>query len=377
MDYTKIYYCYYSNLKPSPQVRESFFDLQLFAGEKTEEATPKRKSEARQKGQVAKSSEFNSAFILLLAFFSLKILAPAMYDESLKLMEHFFTMTPQADFTIITAEDLFIDFSLAFLKLVLPFMLVVITVSIVVNFLQVGFLFTLEPLKPDFSKINPINGFSRLFSLRSLVELAKSIVKIAVVSYFVYGFIMEKTSTIPEFMVMDIKDVLPQLGDLVLSLVFQILAVLLVLGILDYYYQWWQNQDSLKMSKDEVKEEFKQAEGNPEIKSKIKEKQRALAMQRMMQAVPSASVVVTNPTHFAVALKYESSLAAPLVIAKGQDLVALKIKEIAKENSVVIVENKPLARTLYASVEIGDFVPEELYQAVAEVLAYVYQLKNK
>lgn len=377
MDYIKICYYYCNSLRHNDQNKVSFFDLQLFAGEKTEEATPKRKSEARQKGQVAKSNEFNSAFILLLAFFSLKVLAPAMYDESLKLMEHFFTMVPQSDFTIMTAEDLFVDFSSSFLKLILPIMLVIVSVSIIINFLQVGFLFTLEPLQPDFSKLNPITGFGRLFSLRSLVELAKSVVKIVIVSYFVYGFIMDKASTIPQFMLLDLEDVLPRIGELVLSLAFQILTVLLILGILDYYYQWWQNKDSMKMSKEEVKEEAKQAEGNPEVKSKIKEKQRALAMQRMMQAIPSASVVVTNPTHFAVALKYESSLAAPLVIAKGQDLVALKIKEIAKENSIVIVENKPLARTLYASVEIGDYVPEDLYQAVAEVLAYVYQLKNK
>lgn len=353
------------------------FDLQRFAGEKTEEPTAKRKSESRQKGQVPKSMDFSSAVIMLAAFFSLQFIAPYTYKEISGLMRSVFTQFPTADFTIASFQIMFMDYGTVFLKASLPIMVVILIFGLVINYLQVGFLFTLQPLTPSLSKINPINGLGRMFSMQSMVELIKSIIKIGVVSFFIYRFAQNQVSQVAQLMHADLMDVMQFVGSLTLKLAFQIITVLLVLSILDYYFQWWQTNKNMKMDKQEVKEEMKQSEGNPQIKGKIKERQRALALKRMMQEVPKADVIITNPTHFAVALKYDADMAAPIVVAKGQDYIAQKIKAIAKEHTIVIVENKMLARTLYSSVEIGEIIPAELYQAVAEVLAYVYRLKKR
>ncbi|SDD45782.1 Flagellar biosynthetic protein FlhB [Sporomusa acidovorans DSM 3132] len=353
------------------------FDLQLFNGEKTEDATPKRKEEARKKGQVAKSSEISSVFVILAAFYTLKLLGVNLYNELASYMTGIFSGLTAQDLTINAVQLLFIDTELVLMKTMLPILLVIMVISVVINFMQVGFMFSTEVLMPDFSKINPLSGFQRLFSKRSLVELAKALFKVAIIGYFIYRFAVIKTGDIPQIINMDLMDALKLTGSLVIDLAFQIIAVMLVLAVLDYMYQWWEHNESLKMSKEEVKEEMKQTEGNPQIKSKIKEKQRALAMRRMMQEIPKADVVVTNPTHLAIALKYEKEMAAPVVLAKGQDFLAERIKQVARENKVVIVENKPLARALYSAVEIGDIIPAELYQAVAEVLAYVYRLKKR
>nr|WP_245690332.1 flagellar biosynthesis protein FlhB [Sporolituus thermophilus] len=353
------------------------FDIQRFNQEKTEEATPKRREEARKKGQVAKSVELGSALCLLAAFFALKLTGPYIYEQLTGYMQFLFSRFTTEDMTITSAYRFFLDLVLVFLKTVLPIMLVILAVSLTVNFLQVGFTFSLEPLMPQLSRINPAAGLQRLFSKRALVELVKSLLKVAIVSYFIYQFIIEETLNVAYLSRLDLRDAFSAIAALTLDLAFRIGAVILVLAILDYYYQWWEHNQNLKMTKQEVKEEFKQTEGNPQIKGKIKERQRALAMRRMMQEVPKADVVVTNPTHFAIALLYEKAMTAPMVIAKGQDFMAEKIKLIAKENGVAVVENKPLARALYDSVEIGETVPPELYQAVAEVLAYVYRLKKR
>lgn len=353
------------------------FDLQRFAGEKTEEPTAKRKSETRQKGQVAKSVDFSSSVIILVAFFSLKFIGPDMYEEITGLMKTIFTQFPTADLTIDSFQIMFMEYGLVFLKTALPIMIVILVVSLLINFLQIGFLFTFQPIMPDFSKLNPITGFGRMFSIRSVVELIKSVIKIAVVTFFIYRFSVNQVSLIPKLMQADLYDTLQVICSMVLDLAFQIITVLLVLSLFDYYYQWWKTNKDMKMDKQEVKEEMKQSEGNPQLKAKIRERQRALALKRMMQDVPKADVVITNPTHYAIALQYDSDMAAPVVLAKGQDYIAQRIKAIAKEYSIVIVENKPLARTLYSSAEIGEVIPAELYQAVAEVLAYVYRLKKR
>lgn len=352
-------------------------DLQLFSGEKTEEATPKRKDEARNKGQIAKSVELNSAFGVLAAFFSLKILGEYIYNELAVFMKYTFSHFSTADFTFEFIQIMFANLGWVFLKTAFPVMVVIAVVAVITNFLQVGFIFTLEPLMPNLEKLNPITGFQRLFSKRSLVELFKSIIKISIVSFFVYRFIQKTASQVPKLVTAELVDSLKTAASMTLDLVFQISAVMIVLAALDYFYQGWEHKESLKMSKQEVKEEYKQMEGNPQIKGKIKERQRAMAMQRMMQEVPKADVIVTNPTHFAVAIKYEQSMSAPVIVAKGQDFLAQRIKEVAKENKVTIVENKPLARTLYSTVDVGSTVPPQLYQAVAEVLAYVYRLKKR
>lgn len=353
------------------------FDLQRFAGEKTEDPTAKRQSESRQKGQVAKSIDFSSSVIILVAFFSLKFIGPYMYNELTGLMKTIFTQFPTSDFTINTFQVMFLNYGFVFIRTALPIMIVILVISLLINFLQVGFLFTLEPLMPDFGKLNPITGLGRMFSMHAVVELIKSIIKIAVVTIYIYRFAVNQVGQIAKLMQADLYDTMQAVCTLMLDLAFQIITVLLVLSLLDYYYQWWQTNKDMKMDKQEVKEEMKQSEGNPEIKGKIRERQRAMALKRMMQEVPKADVIITNPTHFAIALQYDPDMAAPIVLAKGQDYLAQRIKEIAKEHSIVIVENKPLARTLYSSAEIGEVIPAELYQAVAEVLAYVYRLKKR
>lgn len=354
-----------------------YFDLQRFSEEKTEEATSKRKSEARQKGQVAKSVELNSAFIILCTFFALKVLGPFIYESLSGFMRHVLSLKAESDFTIQTVILLFLDMSMVFFQVAMPIMLTVLVISLAINFMQVGFTLTLEPLMPNFDRLNPIAGVQRLVSKRALVELVKSLIKIAIIGYFIYRFIYREIQQIPKLIGVELIDSLQVVAGLTIDLSLQIGGVILILAAIDYFYQWWEHNHSLKMSKQEVKEEFKQTEGNPQIKSKIKERQRAMAMRRMMQEVPTASVVVTNPTHFAVALKYDDNMSAPIVVAKGQDFVAARIKDIARTNKVAVVENKPLARALYSSAEVGDTIPSELYQAVAEVLAYVYRLNKK
>ena len=209
------------------------------------------------------------------------------------------------------------------------------------------------------------------------MELAKSLIKIAIIGSLVYMNLSEELWQMPKLIFVDLFAGVSQVSQVVFNLVFKIIGLFMVMAILDLIYQKWQNTQDLKMSKQEVKEEFKQQEGDPQIKGKIRQKQRQMAMARMMKEVPKADVIITNPTHFAVALKYEAGMPAPVVLAKGQDAVAQKIKELARENSVPIVENKPLARALYAAVDVGGSIPQELFKAVAEVLAYVYKLKHR
>ncbi|MCE5284772.1 MAG: flagellar biosynthesis protein FlhB [Pelosinus sp.] len=354
-------------------------DLQLFNGEKTEDPTAKRQSEAREKGQVAKSMELSSVFIVLAAFQTLKISGIYMYDELYRYMQYMFTHLTTSDFTIEFLQELCADFTIVFLKVCLPVLLVILVVSVIINYLQVGFLFNMDAILPSFDKINlnPAGMFQKMFSKRTLVDLLKSIFKATIFGYLLYHFILQEIDDISKLVGVELIDSLRYSASLMIDLIYKIVAVMLVLGVLDYVFQAWDHKESLKMSKQEVKEENKQVEGNPEIKGKIKERQRALAMRRMMQEVPKASVVVTNPTHFAVALRYEKNMSAPVVVAKGQDLIAQRIKEIAAEYKVVVVENRPVARALYSSVDIGQVVPPDLYQAVAEILAYVYKLKKR
>lgn len=356
---------------------ESFiFDLQLFAGEKTEEPTSKKRGEARQKGQVGRSQELSAAFVLLAGFFSMRILGASIYDEIANYTIYIFGHLNQGIDTE-SVMQLFIGMVFVLAKTAFPIMLIIMVVGVAVNILQVGIMFTTEPLQFKLDNLNPINGMGRLFSKRALIELFKSVIKIIIIGFFIYRYLVDQILQMPKLIYLDLSASLREISEIIINLSFKICGVFLVLAVFDYAYQKWQTTQDLKMSKDDVKEEFKQAEGNPQIKSKIRQKQREMAMQRMMREVPKADVIVTNPTHFAVALKYEKGMAAPVVVAKGQDLVAQKIKEIARESGVTIVENRPLARALYAAVEIGSTVPQELYKSVAEVLAYVYRLKKK
>lgn len=354
-----------------------YFDLQLFAGDdKTEEPTAKKRADAKKKGQVGRSTEISTAFVLLTGFFVLKVLWENIYTSIANYTTYIFTHLNQpVDTENITR--LFIGIMEILATTALPIMLAIMIIGLGVNFFQVGLNFNTEAIGFKLDKLNPINGFGRIFSKRSLVELFKSLFKIAVIGYFLYTILSQQLLAMPQFIYFDLGTSLEQMSKIIFSMSFEVIGVIMLLGFLDYGYQKWQTTQDLKMSKQEVKDEMKQSEGDPQIKGKIKQKQRQMAMSRMMQEVPKADVIVTNPTHFAVALQYHKGMQAPLVIAKGQDFVAQKIKKLAREASVPIVENRPLARALFASTNIGDAVPAELYQAVAEVLAYVYRLKHR
>ena len=352
------------------------FDLQLFAGEKTEDPTAKRRSDARNKGQVGRSQEFSGAFVLLGGFFTMKVLGSFIYDELANYTVYVFSHLNQS-VDVETVMRIFIGIVLVLAKTAFPIMVVIMIIGLIVNVFQVGLNFTTEPLQIKFGNLNPINGFGRIFSKRALVELFKSLLKIIIIGFFIYRYLMAQIIQVPQYIYLDLYTSMTKIASVIFSLTFQMCGVFLVMAIFDLAYHKWQNTQDLKMSKDDVKEEMKQSEGDPQIKGKIKQKQRQMAMQRMMKEVPKADVIITNPTHFAVALQYSQGMIAPQVIAKGQDLVAQRIKDLAREYGISIVENRPLARALYASVEIGGAVPQELYKSVAEVLAYVYRLKRK
>ena len=361
-----------------PKNKLPIFDLQRFAeGEdKTEEPTEKRRQDAKKKGQVARSQELNTAFVLLMGFFILRILWEYIYGNIAEFTVYIYTHLPEST-SVETIRELFIGIMILLAKTSFPVMVAIMIIGLGINVFQVGLMFSTEKIEPKLSKLNPINGFGRMFSKRSLVELVKSIFKIMVIGSFLYMYLKDQIPFMPYLMYLDLGRSLEEIASIIFNMVFKVIAIIIIMAILDYAYQKWQTTQDLKMSKQEVKDEHKQMEGDPQIKGKIRRKQREMAMMRMMQEVPKADVIITNPTHLAIALMYKQGMVAPLIIAKGQDLVAEKIKQIAREHKITIVENKPLARALYTSTEVGDVVPHELYQAVAEVLAYVYRLKNR
>ena len=268
--------------------------------------------------------------------------------------------------------------ALTLLLLCLPFFLVGFIVAFVSDFLQVGYKPTTKPLQPKLSKLNPVSGMKKIFSTRKLFELAKSILKLGLMAIVIYTFFKSRTESL--FLLYDIplKSAIGLMGNLIFDLGTRIAIAYMFIAFADLIYQKRKFTKDMMMTKQEVKDEFKNSEGSPEVKSAQKRRMMESSRRRMMQAIPQADVVITNPTHYAVAIKYDAEEAeAPIVVAKGADYVAMKIKELAKENDVEIVENKPLARMLYANVEVGELVPPELYKAVAEVLAYVYHLKGK
>lgn len=353
-------------------------DLQLFAGEKTEKATPKKKQEARQKGQVAKSQDISTSAVLLISVLSLMMFGTYFKDSTVRLFTDIFTNRLTMDVTAENVITMFGQYGIQILLILAPIFVSAFLIAIVANYLQVGFLLTGEGLAPKFSKLNPIKGLKNIFSLRSAVEFLKSILKMTIIGFLVYSVIWDTRGDMSKMSELTGDQILSYAAGLTMELGIKIGVCLFVLAVLDYLYQRYEHEKSLRMSKQDIKDEYKKMEGDPLIKGKIRERQRRMAMQRMMQEIPKADVIVTNPTHFAVALKYDGSeMEAPQIIAKGQDYMALRIKEIAREHGVVMMENKPLARALYARTDIGDTIPGDLFQAVAEVLAYVYKLKGK
>ncbi|MDQ0337279.1 flagellar biosynthetic protein FlhB [Caldalkalibacillus uzonensis] len=355
--------------------------LQFFAEdsqEKTEKATPRKREEVRRKGQVAKSSEVPTALILLFVFILLFFIGEWMLTQFKALYVKSLTQYIHQEVTVQMIPVIFQELSFQAAKVTAPVMLMALVAGVLGNYIQVGFLFSTEPLKMKLERINPLKGFKRIFSTRALVELLKSLIKVTLVGTVVFTLLMYRREDIFQLSQAGVGEALALLGRYTFQLGLSVAIVLLVLSMLDYLYQKYEFEKNIRMSKQEMKDEHKRTEGDPLIKSKIKERQRQMAMRRMMQQVPLADVILTNPTHYAVALKYDAEqMDAPRVVAKGTGFVALKIKEIGEAHGVTVVENKHLARALYAQVEIGEEIPEHLFQAVAEVLAYVYRLKGK
>lgn len=365
------------------------YNLQFFAkdgpgGEKTEQPTAKKLKDARKEGQVAKSKEIANAFGLLSVFLVMKIYVGRMGTGMIEYLAGVYNQIPEAiqmyngKVPAAAISVLLRGMILQLTIIIAPVLLIGVIVAFVCDVVQVKWKPTSKPLKPKFNKLNPIKGFGRIFSKNSIVELIKAVAKIGVVVYVVYSFLKDRTREI--FLLYDIglKQAIGLVGEIVTDLGIRISIVYMIIAFIDYGYQKWKFKDDMKMTKQEVKDEYKNQEGDPQVKGKQKQRMREASMRRMMQQLPEADVVITNPTHYAVAIKYDpDKYDAPYVLAKGEDFLAQKIKEIAKENNIEIVENKPLARMLYANVDIGGLIPPELYQAVAEVLAFVYQLKGK
>jgi len=353
-------------------------DLQFFSGEKTEKATPKKKQDERKKGKVAKSQDVNTAVMLLFCFLGLFVFGGFMQDGMMSMYRMSFTEYINWDLTSGNVQQVFITQLIEAAKWVAPIMGIAMIAGLTANLMQVGFLFTTESLKFDLKKIDPIQGAKRIFAVRAIVELFKSLFKISFIGIITFSIIWMNRDEIMMMSSKTIPAALGFFGNMAIIMGFAATIALLFLGILDYIYQKYDYEKNLRMSKQDIKDEHKNIEGNPLIKQKIREKQRQMAMRRMMSEVPNADVVITNPTHYAIAIKYDENKAtAPYIVAKGADEVALRIKNVAKANSVMTVENRPLARALFAAADIGDIIPEEFFQAVAEVLAYVYRVEKK
>lgn len=353
-------------------------NLQLFAGEKTEKATPKKRQESRKKGQVAKSEEISGAMILLGAVCCFVMLGPFFNKQITSMFSDIFMHRMDMNVTQENVLSLLTYYLIQMAVFLGPIFFVIIVIVVASYYVQIGWLFTFESLKPKLSSLNPINGAKNIFGLRAIIEFLKSSLKLIVVAIVVYAVIWSEKKRFLELATVPIQDIFGFVADLTLRLSIFAAVLLLFLAIGDYMYQKYEYEKNLRMSKQDIKDEHKNTEGDPLIKGKIRERQRRMALMRMMQEVPNADVIITNPTHFAVALQYDGTkMEAPKIIAKGQDYLALRIREIAKQHNVITMENKPLARALYERTEIGDTVPADLFQAVAEVLAYVYRLKGR
>lgn len=361
------------------------YNLQWFAadgegGEKTEPATDKKLRDARDEGKVAKSKELTAAFDLIVLFLVLKVFMSFVGEKLLGFFSYIYNRMPdflhetQKDMSSVTVGNFMNDIILQFLLTCLPFFIFGVVVTILVSIVQVGWKVTTKPMAPKLDKFNPINGFKRIFSKDAIFELIKSVLKIGVILYMAYSSIKSHQNDIFILYELPLKRAVALVGDIIINTGLKISIVYLIVGIVDYIYNKHKFNEDMKMTKQEVKDEFKNTEGDPAIKGQQRKRMQEASQRRMMQDVPKADVVITNPTHFAVAIKYDADTnQAPVVTAKGQDYVAMKIKEIARDNNIRIVENKPLARMLFHNVELGAEIPPELYQSVAEILAMIYK----
>lgn len=346
--------------------------------ERTEAATPRKRNEVRRRGQVAKSQDLSSMIVLLAVLTTMHAVGGRSVEVVLSYLQQSLIHRPP---TAINTQILWTEAGKVvgvLLRAIGPLFATAMLVGMLVNMLQTRFLFATQALMPSFNRLNPLLGIKRFISAQGLVEAVKASAKLFLISLIAYKAIDSRYPEIVDTIRKDIPTIIALTGDLLYRVTLRVAMFLLLLGAIDYGYQRYSFEKSNRMSKDEVKREGKESEGNPEVKNKIRQRMRQAAKRRMMQSVPTADVVVTNPTHFAVALKYDpDAMGAPLVVAKGADLVAAKIRELAQENDVPIVENPPLARTLYKSVEIGQEIPGDMFGAVAEVLAYVYSINRR
>jgi flagellar biosynthetic protein FlhB len=347
--------------------------------ERTERATAKRRMEARKRGQVALGREIPSVLILFALLGVFYFAGPRLLDELIGVFGGFFGRLHTLRMrTIDEAGALAADLFQSSLSVLVPIFLPLLIAGVAGNIAQIGFEMHAEPLAPKLSKLNPLAGLKRIVSLRGLVEMAKSLLKIALVAAIAGSVVSGYRLQFPTLVRADLEAIWNFTHTAAFEIMFYVCLVMIVLAVADYAYQRWQHEQSLKMTKQEVKDERKQSEGDPQIKARIRSLQRQAAYHRMVAEVPQADVVITNPTHLAVALRFDpAAMAAPRVVAKGADHIAARIREIAREHGVPLVENPTLAQALYKTADVGDTIPVELYRAVAEVLAYVYRLKGK
>jgi flagellar biosynthetic protein FlhB len=345
--------------------------------EKTEHATPKRERDAREEGQVIHSKEVSSALVLLGAVMAFYTAGSWMVHRTVALMQRYLGGMGTIPIGDDSLQNLMINVMADYAMIISPVILATLVLGVAASVFQVGFTLSTQSLMPKFSKLNPIQGIGRLFSIRSFVDVLKALAKILLLGWLAYSLIKKEIQTLPLLIHMDVMEIWAFFGRISLRICLYTFLAMVAIAGLDYLFQWWQHQKDLRMTKQEIKEESRQTEGDPKVKSRIRSIQMEMSRKRMMADVPGATVVITNPTHLAIALKYDSkSMQAPKVVAKGAGFIAEKIKEIAKANRIPVVENKPLARAMYKAVEIGAFIPFDMYKTVAEILAYVYRLKG-
>lgn len=358
------------------------FDLQLFAedsptGQRTEEATPRRREKAREEGQMAKSADLTGMAVVTFCFITIYYSG----GFSLKTIIEYLRMVysnPPLNFDNAIINKMITDFTLTTWQAISPVVITAFLTALVISFYQVGFVFSLEPMALNISRFNPVNGMSKIFSKEPLFELFKSISKVLVVIYFPYSFFTQNVKSFSRFMGLEASQIIGTAAPMLFDMCLKILMVLLILAIIDYTYQYFEFEKKIMMSKYDIKQEYKQEEGDPYLKQELRRRARKIATGQMMREVPKARVIVTNPTHLSIAIAYDDSQAgtAPVLTAKGADFLALKIRELAKENDIPLYENKPLARQLYEKVGIGETIPEEFFEAIAVILAFVYKQKG-
>lgn len=346
--------------------------------EKSEQATPKKREESRSKGRVAKSREINSAALILGLALGLSMLGPTMVHKLQGSMAAGWGSFLVEPMTEIIFKELILKSIWQGLLILGPLVLMFGVLAILSSLGQHGLVWSNHPITPDFSRVNPLKGLKRIFSLQSLMELGKTLLKFSVVTYIAYIIVRDDLPQVLHLMRLETVQVAASIGPLFIRLIFWAGIAITFLGLADFIFQKWDHERQLKMSKREVKQELKDTEGDPLVRARIRTLQREMTRKRMMEDVPKSDVVITNPTELAVAVKYDqASMEAPKVMAKGAGIIARRIREIAKEHGIPVIENKPLARTIFKIVEVGHLVPVALYRAVAEVLAFVYRLRGQ